>query len=240
MCTDYLTRSPAAKALATAEALEIVNFIIEEIILKNGSPREMINDRGCTFLFSIVNDIIRLCQISHLLATTYHQQIDGLIKKFYRTLDDMRSMYLLRVTTEDFQNMVYLYVTARQLKQTDCTNRAFKLLIVSFERLVMTKQFLDLDIEQVLELFSSNEIGARRVPNMTGKKSGKYQNYLGNNVVFLHCVAHQDTLCTSTLNMKPMLDAVVELVNTLRSRGLTHRQSRDFLLSMHSEYSDAI
>ncbi|GFY71605.1 BACK domain-containing protein [Trichonephila inaurata madagascariensis] len=57
--------------------------------------------------------------------------------------------------------MVYLYVTARQLKQTDCTNRAFKLLTVSFERLVMTKQFLDLDIEQVLELFSCNEIGAR-------------------------------------------------------------------------------
>ncbi|GIY44405.1 BACK domain-containing protein [Caerostris darwini] len=57
--------------------------------------------------------------------------------------------------------MVYLYVTARQLKQRDCTNRAFKLLIVSFERLVMTKQFLELEIDQVLELFSSNELGAR-------------------------------------------------------------------------------
>ncbi|GBN17938.1 hypothetical protein AVEN_232706-1 [Araneus ventricosus] len=69
---------------------------------------------------------------------------------------------LLSVTTEDFQNMVYLYVTARQLKQWECTNRAFKLLVVSFERLVMTKQFLDLEVEQILELFSSNELGARR------------------------------------------------------------------------------
>ncbi|GFU67911.1 BTB domain-containing protein [Trichonephila clavipes] len=65
--------------------------------------------------------------------------------------------------------MVYLYVTARQLKQTDCTNRAFKLLTVSFERLVMTKQFLDLDIEQVLELFSCNEIGARRAKCNVGR-----------------------------------------------------------------------
>ncbi|KAF8793756.1 Beta-scruin like protein [Argiope bruennichi] len=68
---------------------------------------------------------------------------------------------LLHVTTEDFQNMVYLYVTARQLKQWECTNRAFRLLVISFERLVMTKQFLDLEVEQILELFSSDELGAR-------------------------------------------------------------------------------
>ncbi|GBM13446.1 General transcription factor II-I repeat domain-containing protein 2A [Araneus ventricosus] len=79
-------------------------------------------------------------------------------------------------------------------------------------------------------------------PNMTGKKSvflGLFnQNYPGNNVVFLHCVIHQDALCKSALNMKPVLDAVVKLVNTIRSRGLTHRQYRDFLHSVQSEYSD--
>ncbi|GBL80699.1 General transcription factor II-I repeat domain-containing protein 2A [Araneus ventricosus] len=81
-------------------------------------------------------------------------------------------------------------------------------------------------------------------PNMTGKKSGFLglfnQNYPGNNVVFLHCVIHQDVLCKSALNMKPMLDAVVKLVNTIRSRGLTHRQFRDFLQSVQSEYSDVL
>ncbi|GBO24227.1 General transcription factor II-I repeat domain-containing protein 2A [Araneus ventricosus] len=40
--------------------------------------------------------------------------------------------------------------------------------------------------------------------------------------------------------MKPVLDAVVKLVNTIRSRGLTHRQFRDFLQSMQSEYSDVL
>ncbi|GBL59021.1 General transcription factor II-I repeat domain-containing protein 2A [Araneus ventricosus] len=80
--------------------------------------------------------------------------------------------------------------------------------------------------------------------NMTGKKSGFLelfnQNYPGNNVVFLHCVIHQDALCKSALNMKPVLDAVVKLVNTIRSRGLTHRQFRDFLQSVQSEYSDVL
>ncbi|GBM44034.1 General transcription factor II-I repeat domain-containing protein 2A [Araneus ventricosus] len=79
-------------------------------------------------------------------------------------------------------------------------------------------------------------------PNMTGKKSGFLglinQNYPGNNVVFLHCLIHQDALCKSALNMK--LYAVVKLVNTIRSRGLTHRQFRDFLQSVQSEYSDVL
>ncbi|GBO09701.1 General transcription factor II-I repeat domain-containing protein 2A [Araneus ventricosus] len=79
-------------------------------------------------------------------------------------------------------------------------------------------------------------------PNMTGKKSGFLglfnQNYPGNNVVFLHYVIHQDAVCKSVLNTKPVLDAVVKLVNTIRSRGLTHRQFRGFLQYGQSEYSD--
>ncbi|GBL88280.1 2',5'-phosphodiesterase 12 [Araneus ventricosus] len=40
--------------------------------------------------------------------------------------------------------------------------------------------------------------------------------------------------------MKPVLDAVVKLVNTIQSRGLNHRQFRDFLHSVQSEYSDVL
>ncbi|GBO10267.1 General transcription factor II-I repeat domain-containing protein 2A [Araneus ventricosus] len=40
--------------------------------------------------------------------------------------------------------------------------------------------------------------------------------------------------------MKPVLDAVVKLINTIRSRGLTHRQFQDFLQSVQSEYSDVL
>ncbi|GBO03056.1 General transcription factor II-I repeat domain-containing protein 2A [Araneus ventricosus] len=47
-------------------------------------------------------------------------------------------------------------------------------------------------------------------------------------------------LCKSALNMKPVIDAVVKLVNTIRSRGLTHRQFRNFLQSVQSEYSDVL
>ncbi|PNF18344.1 hypothetical protein B7P43_G13898 [Cryptotermes secundus] len=80
--------------------------------------------------------------------------------------------------------------------------------------------------------------------SMTGTKSGFVgifnQEYPENNVVFLHCVIHQDALCKSALDMKPVLDVVVKLVNAIRSRGLTHRQFREFLDSMQSEYSDLL
>ncbi|GFX40478.1 hypothetical protein TNCV_1412881 [Trichonephila clavipes] len=37
-----------------------------------------------------------------------------------------------------------------------------------------------------------------------------------------------------------MLDAVVKLMNTIRSRRLTHRQFRDFLQSLQSKHSDVL
>ncbi|GBM83446.1 Uncharacterized protein K02A2.6 [Araneus ventricosus] len=78
VCTDYLTRFTVTKALPTWEAIEVAKFIVEEIILKHGSPKEMISDRGRTFLFNPVKTINELCQTSHLLTTVYHPQTNGL------------------------------------------------------------------------------------------------------------------------------------------------------------------
>ncbi|XP_054714447.1 kelch-like protein 7 [Uloborus diversus] len=68
---------------------------------------------------------------------------------------------LLHVTPDHIQNMVNLYVSARKLNQLDATVRAFKIIVANFERLVMTKEFLDLEINQVVEIFSADEMGAR-------------------------------------------------------------------------------
>ncbi|GBN14123.1 Transposon Ty3-I Gag-Pol polyprotein [Araneus ventricosus] len=93
VCTDYLTRFTVTKALPTGEAIEVAKFIVEEIILKHGSPKEMISDRGCIFLSNLVKTINELCQTSHLLTTAYHPQTNGLTERFNKTLADMLSMY---------------------------------------------------------------------------------------------------------------------------------------------------
>ncbi|GBO16658.1 Retrovirus-related Pol polyprotein from transposon 412, partial [Araneus ventricosus] len=86
VCTDYLTRFTVTKALPTGEAIEIAKFIVEEIILKHGSPKEMISDRGRTFLSNLVKTINELCQTSHLLTTAYHPQTNGLTSDEARQL----------------------------------------------------------------------------------------------------------------------------------------------------------
>ncbi|GBM30716.1 Transposon Ty3-I Gag-Pol polyprotein [Araneus ventricosus] len=93
VCTDYLTSFTVTKALPTGEAIEVAKFIVEEIILKHGSPKEMISDRGRTFLSNLVKTINQLCQTSHLLTTAYHPQTNGLTESFNKTLADMLSMY---------------------------------------------------------------------------------------------------------------------------------------------------
>lgn len=81
-------------------------------------------------------------------------------------------------------------------------------------------------------------------PNMTGTKSGFVgifkESFPGNEVVFLHCVIHQEALCKSALDMKHVLDVVIKLVNSIRSRAFNHRQFREFLDSLQSEYSDVL
>ncbi|XP_054708946.1 protein NYNRIN-like [Uloborus diversus] len=94
VCTDYLTRFTVTKALPSAEATEIAQFLVEEIILKHGAPKEMISDRGRSFLSNLVKTINQLCQTSHLLTTAYHPQTNDLTERFNKTLADMLSMYV--------------------------------------------------------------------------------------------------------------------------------------------------
>ncbi|UYV79319.1 RRM1 [Cordylochernes scorpioides] len=47
--TDYLTRFSVTKALPTGEAKEAAKFLMEDVVLKHGAPREIITDRGRVF-----------------------------------------------------------------------------------------------------------------------------------------------------------------------------------------------
>lgn len=94
VCTDYLTRFTITKALPNGEAIEIAKFLIEDVILKHGAPRELISDRGRSFLSNLIFEINRLCKTTHLLTSAYHPQTNGLTERFNKTLADMLAMYV--------------------------------------------------------------------------------------------------------------------------------------------------
>ncbi|GBM21050.1 Retrovirus-related Pol polyprotein from transposon 412 [Araneus ventricosus] len=94
VCTDYLTRFTVTKTLPSGEAVEIAKFLVEDVILKHGSPREIISDRGRSFLSNLVKEVNNLFMIYHLQTTAYHPQTNGLTERLNKTLADMLAMYV--------------------------------------------------------------------------------------------------------------------------------------------------
>ena len=60
------------------------------------------------------------------------------------------------------------------------------------------------------------------------------------NFVSVHCILHQEALCSKSLRMKEVMDVVVKTVNFIRSRGLNHRQFKSFLADIDSEYGELL
>ena len=85
-------------------------------------------------------------------------------------------------------------------------------------------------------------------PSLTGKKVGLLKR-LGDRVtevdctrelIFLHCIIHQEVLCKSVLDMKHVVDPVVKIVNFIRARGLNHRQFITLLKDCGCDHSDVL
>ncbi|UYV76014.1 hypothetical protein LAZ67_13002151 [Cordylochernes scorpioides] len=94
VATDYLTRYAMTKAIPNGSSEEVGKFIVEDVILKHGAPRELISDRGRTFISHTIRDINNLCGTAHRFTSAYHPQTNGLTERLNKTLGDMLSMYV--------------------------------------------------------------------------------------------------------------------------------------------------
>lgn len=94
VATDYATRYAITRALPTSCATDVADFLLHDIILLHGAPRQLLTDRGRNFLSKVIADILRSSATQHKLTTSYHPQTNGLTERFNRTLTDMLSMYV--------------------------------------------------------------------------------------------------------------------------------------------------
>ncbi|UYV85087.1 hypothetical protein LAZ67_X004532 [Cordylochernes scorpioides] len=117
VCTDYMTRYAITKAIPDGGAIETAKFLVEDVILKHGAPREMITDRGRNFISQVIKEINALCGIVHRFTTAYHPHTNGLTERFNKTLGDMLSMYT-GVEQKDWDQVLpyvtFAYNTAKQ------------------------------------------------------------------------------------------------------------------------------
>ena len=59
-------------------------------------------------------------------------------------------------------------------------------------------------------------------------------------VIFLHCIIHQESLCKSVLKLNHVANTVVKVVNSIRARGLQHRQFISFLEKTDADHQDLL
>nr|KAF6378892.1 hypothetical protein mMyoMyo1_009781 [Myotis myotis] len=85
-------------------------------------------------------------------------------------------------------------------------------------------------------------------PNLTGKNVGllkriqdkvKEENP-NQDVIFLHCIIHQESLCKSILQLNHVVNPVIKLVNFIRAKGLQHRQFIKFLEETDADHHDLL
>lgn len=84
--------------------------------------------------------------------------------------------------------------------------------------------------------------------NLTGKNIGllrRIQDRVkddspNSDLIFLHCIIHQESLCKSVLQLDHVTKTVVKLVNLVRARGLNHRQFIQLLEESGAEHTDVL
>ncbi len=84
-------------------------------------------------------------------------------------------------------------------------------------------------------------------PSMTGKKNGlvalvqrKLEEENADTAVVLHCIIHQQALCSKCLKYEHVMSVVLKCINYIRSRSLQHRQIRAFLEEIEATYGDVL
>jgi len=88
VAVDYLTKWPEAIATPDCKAETIAKFIYEEIITRHGVPKEILSDRGTSFLNRVVKELCEKFQTKHRLTSSYRPQTNGMVERFNRTIGE--------------------------------------------------------------------------------------------------------------------------------------------------------
>jgi len=83
---DYLTKWPEAKAVPSATAEQVANFLYEDIIGRHGCPHKILSDQGTHFKNKMIAKLLEKFQIQQKFSTPYHPQTNGLVERFNKTL----------------------------------------------------------------------------------------------------------------------------------------------------------
>jgi hypothetical protein len=53
-----------------------------------------------------------------------------------------------------------------------------------------------------------------------------------------HCIIHQQNLCAKSIKFRNVMEVVVASINFIKSRALNHRQFKEYLADLFSNYEE--
>jgi hypothetical protein len=86
--------------------------------------------------------------------------------------------------------------------------------------------------------------GARAMSSLEKGAAGRLfkeiKEKTGREILINHCMIHQENLCAKKLELPHVTVPIIKMINFLKSRALNHRQFRELLKELESEYEDVI
>ncbi|KAG8453209.1 hypothetical protein GDO86_000003 [Hymenochirus boettgeri] len=95
---------------------------------------------------------------------------------------------------------------------------------------------------QLDKIVSISTDGAK---SMTGIRKGFVaimKEKINHEILTYHCIIHQEALCAQTfpVEMCKVMELVIKIINSIIAKALNHRQFKEFLVEMESEYADLL
>jgi transposase InsO family protein len=114
--TDLLSKFVVAKATRDNTASSAAKVLVEEAILKYGTPNQILTDNGTHFTAELLNSIMSLYGTCHVFTTPYNPKANGVCERFNSSMcDSLASMCNHKRTDWDQQlsKLIFAYNTSR-------------------------------------------------------------------------------------------------------------------------------
>ncbi|KAG5868760.1 hypothetical protein JTB14_034646 [Gonioctena quinquepunctata] len=91
---DYFTKYVEAIPLPDQKADTIARAFVENVIVRHGSPKKLLTDRGANFTSTLFKEVCKVLGIEKLQTASYAPTTNGQIERMHRVLKDMLSHYI--------------------------------------------------------------------------------------------------------------------------------------------------
>ncbi|RWS21970.1 pol polyprotein-like protein, partial [Leptotrombidium deliense] len=173
---DFGTRWIEAKALRSATADSVINFLQESVFLRHSIPKQLISDRGVQFVSGKFQEFLNENGVKHTQTSAYHPQSNGCVERQNRTLKNIMSKYVASHQKDWDLILPYAVYACNTSEQKSTKQTPFRL------------------------LYGRDPVF--RIDNLLNLKSNELNHELRENIAYLREVAREEIMRSQEINME--------------------------------------